>query len=183
MFGKDIAAVAGHDRRSKKIRNRPRAAFRLSVAEREDNSCGLQAGYSCRTIARQVSRSASWVGRWKRICEPSLTRRSRGVGRMRSFITAITVASVEGNHRCSGSYAGADREGGVDSTCVALMKGDVTARTKAFLHRNRLGAGLLDQPQTPRPLYVVLRTACRVDSGLAAKWPGRPLKEIFADLT
>jgi IS30 family transposase len=46
-----------------KPRNKSRAALRLSTVEREEISRGLQAGNSCRTIARQVSRSASTISR------------------------------------------------------------------------------------------------------------------------
>lgn len=47
-----------------------------------------------------------------------------------------------------------------DSTCVALMKGELTARTKALLHRNMLGAELLDQPDTPHLLYRARGRLC-----------------------
>lgn len=59
-----------------------------------------------------------------------------------------------------------------DLTCVALMQGEVTARTSAFLHRNKLGAGVLDQPQTSHLLYVTCRTANWVGSDQATRWPG-----------
>ena len=46
-----------------KPRSVPRAAIRLSVLEREEISRGMQAGISCRAIARQVGRSPSTVSR------------------------------------------------------------------------------------------------------------------------
>jgi len=46
-----------------KPRSVPRAAIRLSALEREEISRGLQAGISCRAIARQVGRSPSTVSR------------------------------------------------------------------------------------------------------------------------
>jgi len=46
-----------------KSRSVPRAAIRLSALEREEISRGLQAGISCRAIARQVGRSPSTVSR------------------------------------------------------------------------------------------------------------------------
>ena len=44
-----------------KPRSAPRAALRLSVLEREEISRGMQAGISCRGIAKQVGRSPSTV--------------------------------------------------------------------------------------------------------------------------
>ena len=46
-----------------KPRRTPRAALRLSVLEREEISRGMQAGISCRAVARQVGRSPSTVSR------------------------------------------------------------------------------------------------------------------------
>lgn len=44
-------------------RNKPRAALRLSLAEREEISRGLRAGYELRNIARRINRAASTVSR------------------------------------------------------------------------------------------------------------------------
>ena len=46
-----------------KPRSTPRAALRLSVLEREEISRGMEAGISCRAIAKQVGRSPSTVSR------------------------------------------------------------------------------------------------------------------------
>ena len=46
-----------------KPRSMTRAVLRLSVLEREEISRGMQAGISCRGIARQVGRSPSTVSR------------------------------------------------------------------------------------------------------------------------
>ena len=46
-----------------KPRNTPRAALRLSVFEREEISRGMEAGISCRAIAKQVGRAPSTVSR------------------------------------------------------------------------------------------------------------------------
>lgn len=46
-----------------KPRSTPRAAIRLSALEREEISRGMQAGISCRAIARQVGRSPSTISR------------------------------------------------------------------------------------------------------------------------
>ena len=46
-----------------KSRARPRSALRLSALEREEISRGMQAGHSCRQIARQVGRSPSTISR------------------------------------------------------------------------------------------------------------------------
>jgi hypothetical protein len=53
----------------------------------------------------------------------------------------------------------------------------------ALVRRKKVAVALLENRDTPHLLHVALRTACRVDRGLATKWPGRPSKEIFADLT
>ena len=44
-------------------RTRPRSPLRLSVAEREEISRGLQAGASCRTIAARLARAPSTISR------------------------------------------------------------------------------------------------------------------------
>ena len=46
-----------------KSRSKPRSALRLSTAEREEISRGMQAGLSCRSIAKLLGRSPSTVSR------------------------------------------------------------------------------------------------------------------------